>query len=486
MNLTWNPWTMLSSAAGASKPGAPVTAEPWGNDVVVFSILQTGDVQQSSGNPFAEPSVWISWTLPSGSGAAPLSFLPGSPITAIGWGNRIALFTTDQQGNVYQNIGYPQSYDWTGWTPVAGGRSVPGAQVTAQIWGNYVYLFMVDPSGAVVESSGDPNDASSWRAWTSVGGVTVKAGAPITAVPWGNRVALFVTDQQGNIHQNIGYIDTNDWAGWSLIAQVSSIPGATVTAQIWGNYVVLYVADLDGGVQQSSGDPNDGTSWGTWTLISGVNVPAGSPVTAVVSYPNSNQLALFVTDQKGIAYMNTGYPQIDSWVGWIPVGQNSFAPGGAVTVIPWINSAPAVFSVQIDGGIYTTSQASALPDLIPTGITVTLHPDRQAFDWALNILNDGVGDANGAFSVTLGLVYYTYDQDPPLQGTHEITVAVPAATDIQPTKTYTTEAWPDVPILYPPGKSTTAQYQFYANVDLNNQIQETNKSNNSLQLSQTF
>jgi hypothetical protein len=183
--------------------------------------------------------------------------------------------------------------------------------------------------------------------------------------------------------------------------------------------------------------------------------------------------------------MNTGYPQIDSWVGWNAVARNGFAPGGAVTVVPWINGTPAVFSVGTDGGIYTTSQ-NPLPDLMPTGVTITLHQDRKAFDWVVNILNDGAGDAIGAFTATLGLVYYTYDQDPPVQGTHEITVAVPAATDIPPAKTYTTQAWTNVPILYPPGMATTQPYQFFATVDSNNQIQETNKSNNSLQFSQAF
>jgi hypothetical protein len=63
--------------------------------------------------------------------------------------------------------------------------------------------------------------------------------------------------------------------------------------------------------------------------------------------------------------MNTGYPQIDSWVGWTPVfPQQRFAPGGAVTVVPWVNSAPALFTVDSNGTICTTSPAP--PPTAPT------------------------------------------------------------------------------------------------------------------------
>ncbi len=360
MSLTWQQWATVAS--GTNKPGAAVTAVPWGNDVVVFSIFPNGDIQQpsgevrqNSGNPFADPANWGAWN-------AVFNYVPpsiplGSPITAIPWGNRLALFVTDQQGTIQMNIGYPQTNDWLDWTPVAQGNSVLGATVTAVVWGNSVVLFMADSTGGVYQSSGDPNEGN-WGTWTLLPNVTVQAGSPITAIPWGNRLTLFVTDQQGTIQMNIGYPQTNNWVGWALVAQGTSISGATVTAVAWGNGLVLFMADSNGGVCQSSGDPNEG-NWEAWTLLPILDVKVGSPITAL---PNGNQLALFVTDQGGTIYTNTGYPQIGNWVSWTSVGQGTFSPGGTIIAVPWINSVPALFTVDINGTIYTTSQTAETTD----------------------------------------------------------------------------------------------------------------------------
>jgi hypothetical protein len=118
------------------------------------------------------------------------------------------------------------------------------------------------------------------------------------------------------------------------------------------------------------------------------------------------------------------------------------------------------------------------PDLLPSDFVFRTQPGGTAFDFALNIENTGAGAATGPFKVTLGVDYYTYEQDPPLLVFRELDINVPASLTIAAGATYTTDYWTNIPILHRAG-GTMARYEFYALV-------ESNEGNNSLQQVRVF
>ena len=119
-----------------------------------------------------------------------------------------------------------------------------------------------------------------------------------------------------------------------------------------------------------------------------------------------------------------------------------------------------------------------MPNLHPTKVTVWFHPDNKQFDATLWINNDGADPALGAFRIDFGYAYYDYSQDPPLYETHERFVETPGATDIQPGGTnpfYFT----NIPYVRKSG-ARSALYTFWAIVDEENQIPESDEGDNML------
>lgn len=124
----------------------------------------------------------------------------------------------------------------------------------------------------------------------------------------------------------------------------------------------------------------------------------------------------------------------------------------------------------------------ALPDLSAKDFTIRWHTDKKAFDFAVLVHNDGA-PVSGPFKITLGITYVSdYSQSPPLTDTAEITVTVPAGLTLQTGDTYTSEYFLNIPFVVAPG-SSFASDTFYALVDSDDQIQESNKANNNLQQS---
>lgn len=349
MSILWKSWSTVS--AGVTRPGSPVTGIAWGNNVTIFSALSNSHVAQNEANPFANP-VWPNWAFTDGPAIPVPQILEGAPVAAVGFGNRTALFATDKDGTLWQNIGDPAAINWDGWSQIALAISVPSTPVSAIAWGNSVAIFLVDRTGPK-QNLGDPNQKN-WGICTLIPGVNANPGSNITALPWGNRVALFLADQTGTVYQNIGYPQIDNWAGWTPISGLTTTPGAQVTAQIWGNGIILFVTDADGVLHQSVGDPNSATSWQSSTLLPQPPVPAtaGTPITTT---PIGNQLAIFVGDRSGSFHMTLGTPQTNSWAAWASVGQGGFAPGGPITAVPWIGGMPALFAVDNNGAIWSTS-----------------------------------------------------------------------------------------------------------------------------------
>ena len=184
----------------------------------------------------------------------------GARLTAVPWGERVALFITDPNGGVYTTAEGP--YVWGPWAGVSEGRSTLGAPVTAVPWGNRFALFVADPNGGICTAVGDPQ--AGFGPWSSVSDGRSTPGAPISAVriPWSpDLLALFVTDTNGVIYASLGNPD-QDWGPWSKVQVRSQFlpsiaPGSPDTPVLlrWKgpderlkDYVGLFFTDRNGAI----------------------------------------------------------------------------------------------------------------------------------------------------------------------------------------------------------------------------------------------
>jgi hypothetical protein len=192
VDLNFGPWASVSE--GRSTPGGPVTAVPWGQQIALFLADSNGGVYATGGDPQGGFGPWAS--------VSEGRTTPGAPVTAVPWGQRIALFLADPNGGVYGTGGDPQG-GFGPWASVSEGRTTPGGTVTAVLWGQRIALFLADPNGGVYTTGGDPQGG--FGPWASVSEGSSTPGAPVTAVPWGNRFALFITDPAGGIFTAAGH-----------------------------------------------------------------------------------------------------------------------------------------------------------------------------------------------------------------------------------------------------------------------------------------
>jgi hypothetical protein len=226
------------------------------------------------------------------------STTPGGLITAVRWGQQLALFVANPV--VYTTGGDPQG-GFGPWASVSDGFvSVPGAPVTAVPWGSRFALFAADSNGAVCTAGGDPQNGL-MGAWAAIsdGFVTVP-GAPVTAIPWGQRFALFAADSNGGIFTAAGDPQNGLLGPWASVSDGKSTPGAFVGAVAQGQGFALFVADQSGAIYTTKGDPQAG--FGPWSLLPGITAKPGSPVTAV-SYGQG--IAKFVANTSGEIYTAT-------------------------------------------------------------------------------------------------------------------------------------------------------------------------------------
>jgi hypothetical protein len=125
-----------------------------------------------------------------------------------------------------------------------------------------------------------------------------------------------------------------------------------------------------------------------------------------------------------------------------------------------------------------------LPDLSPTDVIIRWNFDRVHFDFAVVIHNSGA-PTSGPFKITLGVEYYVYSQDPPLDTFHQRDFIFPNYLSINTNDNVVSEYWTNVNFVTRPG-SSFASYTFYALIDADDQIAESNKYNNNLQVSKVL
>jgi hypothetical protein len=117
-------------------------------------------------------------------------------------------------------------------------------------------------------------------------------------------------------------------------------------------------------------------------------------------------------------------------------------------------------------------------NLTPMRVTTWFHPDNKKFDATLLVTNNGDEPAGGEFEITFGYSYYDYSQDPPLMVYRERQENTPLSMNVQPGGTYP-YVFPDIPYVRKPGV-TTAPYTFFALVDSDGAIAESDEYDNDL------
>jgi hypothetical protein len=158
MKMTWDQWSSVSE--GATVPGAPVTAVPFGmrlDRIALFLADPGGGVFTTSGN--AEGG-WDGWSSVPG-----IQTMPGAPVTAIGvpgFPSHFALFLADTNGRIFMTSGRRRG-DWDAWStvpaiqPAPETLTVPGAPVAAgtiPVFSAGMAVFVADTGGGVFTTSG--------------------------------------------------------------------------------------------------------------------------------------------------------------------------------------------------------------------------------------------------------------------------------------------------------------------------------------------
>ena len=84
-------WVNVSQ--GATTPGGPIAAVPWGQRAFLFVVGTDGLIYTTGGDP---QGGFGPWAIVPG-----INTKPGSPITAVPYGQGFALFIADSNGVIY-------------------------------------------------------------------------------------------------------------------------------------------------------------------------------------------------------------------------------------------------------------------------------------------------------------------------------------------------------------------------------------------------
>jgi hypothetical protein len=274
--------------------------------------------------------IWPAWSsVAAGKG------VPGTPVTAVSWGDSAALFVTDPNGGVYAIKAAPGF----GWQAVPGLTAKPGAPVTALASGSGFVLFVANAGGEIFTTSGTPYE--SWQPWTSVSEGSSVPGATVAAVPWEGSFALFIADPHGGVYA----IKATPGFGWEAVPGLTTLPGAPISAFASGSGFVLFAADANGGIFTTTGTPYQ--SWSAWTSVSEGTSKPGARVGAV---PWEGSFALFIADPNGGVYAIKAIPGF----GWEQVPGITTLPGAPVTALS-VGDHFVLFMVDATGKILSTS-----------------------------------------------------------------------------------------------------------------------------------
>jgi hypothetical protein len=348
----WSDW--FSVADGRATPGAPVCIVP------TFETLVIADPGGQPFTTYGDPD--LGW----GSGWKTVAqglTLPGGSVNALGYGplsgpnrlpTKMAVFLVDPNAGVYAAGGDPQRGWGPGWAPVHWGNSKPGSPVTALQYGNQIAVFIADTAGGIWTSVGTPE--AGFGAWSSVSQGRTPPGSLVAALPiGGNRFLLFLTDPNGGVYVVSGGPDAG-WGPWTYVKGIKAPPGASV-AVFGGIQFMLLVTDINGEIKTAVGDAD--LNW--WPPPSTVSQPPlallpGSPVTAIAA----NGINLFVTDSNGHVWTTSS---LDSEV---PIQSTRWAPWSTVSPVSGVGKPGAPVSASVFGLSLCLVMSDAKGDILIT------------------------------------------------------------------------------------------------------------------------
>jgi hypothetical protein len=334
MSFIWQAWS--SVAAGKGVPGTPVTAVSWGDSAALFLTDPNGGVYAIKASP------GFGWQAVPG-----LTAKPGAPVTALASGGGFVLFVADASGEIFTTSGTPYE-SWQPWTSVSEGSSVPGATVAAVPWEDSFALFISDPNGGVYAIKATPGFG-----WEGIPGLTTLPGAPITAFASGSGFVLFVADASGEIFTTTG-TPYQSWQPWTTVSQGSSRPGAPVAAVPWEGSFALFIADPNGGVYAIKAIPGFG-----WEEVPGIATLPGAPVTALSV---GDHFVLFMVDATGKILSTSGVPY-QGWDPWTD-SQSVTVAGQLVTALVQPAEDFDVFIADSTGNILQASVIEVVQQMV--------------------------------------------------------------------------------------------------------------------------
>jgi hypothetical protein len=342
--MNWKAWSPVSGAV--AKPGSPVAVVRSNSLFVANSEGEIITTILNSGR----------WTSVSQGSA-----LPGSYVAAIVWGERIAVFTTATNGEIFATGGTPDG-GWGPWASVSEGQTLAGSPLTVTPLGERFGLYVTDPNGGVYATGGTPD--APFGQWVTVSQGSAPAGSQVAAMPHGKLIDLFITDSNGGIYTTEGTPDAS-WEPWQYVAprnhsvpKFSAAPGSPVcVANPLGQQLV--VADINGRIAATQGGAfGSGADWLPWVRIGELSVPLKAPVTAFTAFPTT---MLFVIDTLGAvnaAIMpELGVSDFDyEHVQWSSLPEVNAVPGSLVTAVATPDAIGAtLFITDANGRILTTS-----------------------------------------------------------------------------------------------------------------------------------
>ncbi len=350
MSLNWQPWAAVHPGIIRPAPGSPVTAvfyPSFPGGIALFVANSDGEVYATAGIP--QEKTWKEWkTVAQG------ATTPGAPVTAVPWGEEFALFVADRGGEVFATGGAPPTQrapeSWGPWATVRQGSTTPGARVTAVPWGEEFALFVADRGGGVYTTGGDPQGG--FGPWATVSQGSTTPGAPVTAVldpNTGVPITLFLTDPNGGIYTSSGN-PQGGFGSWSYVNPASgpdfrAAPGSPVTAHATGpGLLTAFATRTDGFVSFTS---RIGDSWAGWAQIPGITLLPRTPITEAA--PSALLRTLFAADIDGRVMTSAGASG-----NWEQILDGTTAPGSLVTAYYEGGFTISVFVTGTDGQVQFT------------------------------------------------------------------------------------------------------------------------------------
>ena len=155
---------------------------------------------------------------------------------------------------------------------------------------------------------------------------------------------------------------TDGWHGWWELNGGRAMPGAPVTVVSRSkDKLDVFFTGNDHGIYTAAWEPGFTDGWHGWWRIGDIALPAGSRISAVSR--TTDKIDIFATDVNGVVRTAAWEEAFtDGWHGWWELNSGRAAPGATVTAVSRSRDKLDVFTIGLDGGIYTAAWEPAFTD----------------------------------------------------------------------------------------------------------------------------